>query len=83
MLDNGNPLSIVPDFNFVVVRVDCYFDTTHGRVSHFVVGGVYQDFIEYLVQTRNVGYLSLLRRKISVKSKLTALTALTWTMDNR
>ena len=59
VLDDGNPLAVVPDFDFVVFRVNRHFDTAHRRIAHFVVGRVDQDFVEYLVQTRDVRDLSL------------------------
>lgn len=40
-------------------RIDVNFDAVHGRVSLLVVCCIHQYFIEYLIQSRNIGEFSL------------------------
>lgn len=50
---NASPA--VENGNGVRRRADVHLDCVHGRVPHFVIGSVHEDFVKYLVEPGNEG----------------------------
>jgi hypothetical protein len=59
---NWDTLAVVLDRDLASLAVDCYADLAHVLVVLLVIRRVDQDFVEDLIQTRNVGYLAELHR---------------------
>ena len=57
---NGNTAPVVPDTNFARLAVDSNTDLVHVLIVLLVIGGVDDNFIKNLVQTRHEGNLAVL-----------------------